>query len=76
MLGCKPDDTPMDSVTKPGTMEERAPVDKERYRRLVEKLIYLLHARLDISFSMSVASQFMNNQIQEHMNNVYRISDI
>lgn len=38
MLGCKPADTPMDRVTKPEKVEERAPVDKERYQRLIGKL--------------------------------------
>lgn len=46
---------------------------KERYQRLVEKLIYLAHTRPDIGFSVSVVSQFMNNPSKEHMEAVYRI---
>ena len=46
MLGCKPNDTPMDPTTK---MEEGStPADKGRYQRLVGKFIYLFHTRPDI----------------------------
>ena len=73
MTHCKPAETPMDHTTKLGTLEGSAPVDKGRYQRLVGKLIYLSHTRPDISFSVSVVSQFMNNPTEEHMNAVYRI---
>lgn len=57
MLGRKPSDTPtkirkrIESDTK---LEE-----KERYQKLVGKLIYLSHTRLDIAFIVSVVSQYM-----------------
>lgn len=73
MLGCKPADTPMDSNSKMGSKDDSAPVDKGRYQRLVCKLIYLSHTRPDISFAVSVVSQFMNNPTDEHMAAVYRI---
>ena len=63
----------MDHTTKLGTLEGSAPVGKGRYQRLVGKLIYLSHTRPDISFSVSVVSQFMNNPTEEHMNAVYWI---
>ncbi|XP_061340966.1 secreted RxLR effector protein 161-like [Gastrolobium bilobum] len=47
--------------------------DAERYRRLVEKLKYLTDTRPDISFAVSVASQFLNTPCQEHWNVVIRI---
>ena len=73
MLGCKPADTPMDTNTKLGIDNNGGPVDKGRYQRLVGKLIYLSHTRPDISFAVSVVSQFMNNPSEEHMEAVYRI---
>ena len=73
MTHCKRVETPMDRITKLGTLERSAPVDKGRYQRLVGKLIYLSHTRPDISFSVSVVSQFMNNPTEEHMNAIYRI---
>ncbi|XP_060673917.1 uncharacterized mitochondrial protein AtMg00810-like [Ziziphus jujuba] len=57
MLGCRPIDTPMDPNKKMKTSEESAPVDKGRYQRLVEKLIYLSHTRPKIAFSISVRSK-------------------
>ncbi|KAJ4703138.1 Retrovirus-related Pol polyprotein from transposon TNT 1-94 [Melia azedarach] len=73
MLGCKPIDTPMDPTIKLRAMDDNAPVDKGRYQRLVGKLIYLSHTRPDISFPVSVVSQFMNNPTEEHMEAVFRI---
>lgn len=74
ILGCKPVDTPTDSNSKLGNNNNNSgPVDKRRYQRLVGKLIYLSHTRLDISFAVSVVSQFMNNPLEKHMEAVYRI---
>lgn len=73
MLGCKPAYTPMDYTVKLGEKEDSVPVDKGRYQRLVGKLIYLSHTRLDISFPVSMVRQFMNNPNEEHMEAVFRI---
>lgn len=48
-------------------------MNKERYQRLVGKLIYLSHTRPDIGFSISCVSQFMNKPTEEHMQAVFRI---
>ena len=37
------------------------PVNRERYKRLFGKLIYLSHTRPDIAFVMSIVSLFMHN---------------
>ena len=50
-----------------------ASVDKERYQRLVGRLIYLSHTRPDIAFALSVVSQFMHDPRTSHMDVVYRI---
>ncbi|XP_073226952.1 secreted RxLR effector protein 161-like [Cicer arietinum] len=47
--------------------------DSGRYRRLVGKLNYLTVTRPDISFAVSVVSQFLNSPCQEHMDAVIRI---
>ncbi|RVW94161.1 Retrovirus-related Pol polyprotein from transposon RE1 [Vitis vinifera] len=73
MLGCKPIDTSMDSQKKLGIEKESTPVDRERYQRLVGRLIYLSHTRPDIGFAMSAVSQFMHSPTEEHMEAVYRI---
>lgn len=63
----------MDATVKLGSKENGTPVDKGRYQRLVGKLIYLSHTRPDISFAVSMVSQFMNCPTEDHMEAVYRI---
>ena len=60
MNGCRPLDTPMDPNVKLGKNGEGVLVDTARYQRLVGKLIYLSHTRLDIAFAVSMVSQFMH----------------
>ena len=66
MLDCKPVDTPMDLNVKlvPGHGEPLQ--DPERYRLLVGRLNYLTITRPDISFPMSVVSQFLQSQCDSH----------
>ena len=54
MLGCKPSNTPI--KVRKRTESDGKPVDKERYQRLVGRLIYLSHTRPDIAFIVSVVS--------------------
>lgn len=48
-------------------------MDKKRYQRLVDRLIYLLHTLSDIAFFVSVVSLFMHSLSLEHFKVVYRI---
>lgn len=73
MLGSKPAAVPIDPNHKIGMFEGGKDVDRESYQRLVGKLIYLSHTRPDISFSVSVVSQFMHAPKEEHLEAVYRI---
>ena len=73
MLGCHPTDTPIEFDCKLGNSDDQVPVDKEHYQRLMSKLIYLSHARPDISFVVSVVSQFMQAPYEKHMKIVNRI---
>ena len=59
MLDCKPVDTPMDLNVKLALEQGDSLRDPERYRRLVGRLNYLTIIRSDISFPMSVVSQFL-----------------
>ena len=73
MLDCKPVDTPMDPNVKlvPGQGESFG--DHGRYRRLVGKLNYLTITRPDISFPVSVVSQFLQSPCDSHWDAVIRI---
>ncbi|RVW79609.1 Retrovirus-related Pol polyprotein from transposon TNT 1-94 [Vitis vinifera] len=73
MLDCKPIDTPMDPNVKlvPGQGEPLG--DPGRYRRLVGKLNYLTITRPDISFPVSVVSQFLQSPCDSHWDVVIRI---
>ncbi|XP_062093737.1 uncharacterized mitochondrial protein AtMg00810-like [Humulus lupulus] len=53
--------------------EKEKPVDKGMYQRLVGKLIYLSHTRLDIAFAVSLVSQNMDNPLKEHLEAVYKV---
>ena len=66
MLDCKLVDTPMDLNVKL-VLEQGEPLrDIGRYRQLVGKLNYLTITRLNISFPMSVVSQFLQSPCDSH----------
>lgn len=73
MSGCRPAETPMDPNTKLKLRTEEPAADLGRYQRLVGKLIYLTHTRPDISFAVSIVSQFLSNPSEDHLEAVYRI---
>ncbi|CAL9003994.1 unnamed protein product [Prunus brigantina] len=73
MLDCKPVDTPIVQNHHLEEYSEEVPTNKERYQRLVGRLIYLSHTRPDIAYAMSVISQFMHSSSKDHMNAFIRI---
>jgi hypothetical protein len=72
MLGCRPVTLPIDAKCKLST-ETGEPMDRERYQRLVDRLIYLSHTRPDISFAVSIVSRYMHDLRKCHMDAVYQI---
>ena len=72
-LGCKPTTTPLDVNIKIGKGDDGAAVDKLFYQMLIGKLIYLNHTRPDISYSVSLLSQFMSEPYEIHLRAAYRI---
>ncbi|KAE8673438.1 Detected protein of unknown function [Hibiscus syriacus] len=73
LLGCKPMATPIDPNQKLEKEDGAEPVDKNRYQKLVGKLIYLAHTRQDIAFAVSLVSQFMHCPSEKHFKVVYQI---
>ena len=59
MVRCQPIDMHIKFNVKRGNSLAKVPVDKEKYQRLVGKLIYLSHIRPDIAYVVSTFSQFM-----------------
>ncbi|BFG15965.1 hypothetical protein CerSpe_022390 [Prunus speciosa] len=63
----------MEQNHKLGESLDQIPTNKERYQKLVGKLIYLSHTRPDIAYAVSVVSQFMHAPSESHMEAVLRI---
>ena len=63
-------DTPMDPNIKLLPNQGEPLLDPEKYKRLVGKLNYLTVTRPDISFTVSVVSQFLNSPCEDHWNEV------
>ena len=72
MLGCKPVDSPIEANHRLKS-DDGKEVDRDRYQRLVGKLIYLSHTRPDIAYAVSVVSRFMQDPRVTHMEAVLRI---
>nr|GFB00651.1 putative ribonuclease H-like domain-containing protein [Tanacetum cinerariifolium] len=73
MIDCKPADTPMINNQKLFMKTEAKLADRDKYQRMVKKLIYLSHTRLDIAYAVGVVSQFMHQSQVGHMHAVLRI---
>lgn len=73
MLDCKPADTPVVQNHGLGEYPDQVPTNKERYQRLVGKLIYLSHTRPDIAYAVSLINQYMHNPSEDHMDAALRI---
>ncbi|RDX91397.1 putative mitochondrial protein, partial [Mucuna pruriens] len=66
MSNCMPIDSPMDPNMKLVVKHGEPYSDPERYRRLVEKHIYLTITGPDISFAVRVVSHFMQVPCVDH----------
>nr|XP_028964595.1 uncharacterized protein LOC108174041 [Malus domestica] len=73
MLACKPAYTSVEQNHRLGDHLDQVPANKERYQRLVGRLVYLSHTRLDLAYAVSVVNQFMHRPSEAHMDVVKRI---
>ena len=73
MLGCKSNNTPIDPNLKLDEDSNGTPVDRGSYQRLVRKLLYLSRTQPDISYVVSLVSQFMHAPCESHLEAVFRI---
>jgi Reverse transcriptase (RNA-dependent DNA polymerase) len=72
-LGCKPAKTPININAKLNSQDGETLEDINQYQRLVGKLIYLTVTRPDISFAVSLVSQFMHAPKTPHLDAINRI---
>ena len=70
---CELVNTPIEVNHDLSIYHDQIPTNKERYQRLVGKLIYLTHTRPNISYAVSMVSQFMHNPSNQDMRVVNRI---
>ena len=73
MSSCRSSNTPIDPNVKPKKVKIEVLMDTTRYQKLIDKLIYLSHAQLDIAFAVSVVSQYMHLPFEVHLATIYRI---
>ncbi|WJZ84155.1 hypothetical protein VitviT2T_003775 [Vitis vinifera] len=73
MSGCQPVNTPIEEGLKLCVEPNQVSTDMGRYQRLVGRLMYLAHTRPDLTYALSVVSQYMHNPGEQHMNAIMRI---
>lgn len=67
LLGAKLADTPIEANHGLNDQDGMSLIDVGRYQRLVRKLIYLALTRPNITFAVSVVSQFMHAPRTSHL---------
>ncbi|XP_019435884.1 PREDICTED: uncharacterized protein LOC109342338 [Lupinus angustifolius] len=68
MLACKPCSTPMEYAGKLVHSKSGTPLaDPSLYRRLIGKMLYLIHTRPDLSFAVGHLSQFVSCPTNDHL---------
>jgi hypothetical protein len=72
MLECRPASSPIEQNHKIHAQYGDL-VDKQRYQRLVGRLIYLCHTRHDITYAVSIVSRYMHDPMSRHLDAIYRI---
>jgi hypothetical protein len=49
------------------------PINKEKYQKLVGRLLYLCHTRSSIAYAVSVVSRYMHEPRSGHLDFVYHV---
>lgn len=73
MLGTRPADSPIEYNHGLHEKESDFLDDPGRFQRLVGRLIYLTVTRPDISYAVSIISQFMHKPCKHHLEAAYKI---
>jgi hypothetical protein len=70
MAECNPSNFPMEPRNKLNIDKGGKLVDATEYRKMIGCLMYLLHTRHDLSYSVGLASRFMDKQTVMHAGEV------
>lgn len=73
LLGSKPSKVPIEKQVYWRKDSSNLLNDPFKYRRLIEKLIYLNITRPDITYAVRTFSQFMDKPIEFHMEAVFKL---
>lgn len=73
MLDCKPSSIPMIPNLKLSKQDGELLEDREMYRRIVGKLMYLTITRPDITFAVNKLCQFSSAPRTSHLGAVYKV---
>lgn len=73
LLGAKPASTPLEENHRLALSKGPLLVDPSPYRRLVGRLIYLCFTRPELSYSVHILSQFMQQPREEHWQAALRV---
>ncbi|KAJ4790834.1 Retroelement pol polyprotein-like [Rhynchospora pubera] len=73
LLGSKPAATPLEQNHNLSTLHGESMAEPEKYRRLVGKLIYLTITRPELSYSVHILAQFMQNPLSAHYDAALRV---
>ena len=73
MSDCKPLAVPIDPNSKLKIDEKDSSIDKGHYQRLIGKLNYLNHTRLDIAYIVGLLSQFMKDPRESHWQAAHQV---
>ncbi|XP_073112227.1 secreted RxLR effector protein 161-like [Elaeis guineensis] len=72
MLGCRPAATLIEQ-NHHLMIDGDTAVDRKRYQHLMRRLIYLSHTRPNITFAVSVMSQYIHDPRERHQKAAYHI---
>ena len=72
-MGFKAVETPIKSNLKLQPAKANEVIDKDRFPRLVGRLIYLSHTRPDIAIIVNMVSQFIHSPGQHHFDAICKL---
>ncbi|POO01061.1 hypothetical protein TorRG33x02_032440 [Trema orientale] len=73
LLGCRATETPIEPNLRLQSAKPDELTNRDQFKLLIGKIIYLSHTRPDIAFTVSVVSEFMYSLGLEHYDAVCRI---